>query len=101
MGMTKRKRARALAGGSSAQRQLRQVRLLSELREFRGLSQQELAARMCVSQSAVSKLERSANPSFAALSEYIAALDGELRVEVRFTNGTVEWLGPDEPPESR
>jgi transcriptional regulator with XRE-family HTH domain len=85
----------------SAQRQLRKVRLLSELRELQGVSQRELADRMGLSQSAVSKLERRANPSFAALSEYVLALGGDLYIEVIFAKGSVEFLGTDEPPESR
>ena len=85
----------------AAKRPTRQVRLLSELRALRGVSQQELAERLGLSQSAVSKLERREDPSFAALADFVAALDGELFVEVRFASGSVEYIGTDQEPKSR
>jgi len=85
----------------AAKRQPRQVRLLSELRALRGVSQQELAERLGLSQSAVSKLERREDPSFTALAGFVSALDGELFVEVRFANGSVEYIGSGQPPKVR
>jgi transcriptional regulator with XRE-family HTH domain len=85
----------------AAKRQMRQVRLLGELRTIRGMSQQQLADRLGLSQSAVSKLERREDPSFSALADFVSALGGELFVEVRFANGSVEYIGTDQPPKSR
>jgi transcriptional regulator with XRE-family HTH domain len=86
----------------TAKRQSRQVRLLSELRALRGVTQQELADRLQLHQSAVSKLERREDPSFSALRYFVGALGGELFVEARFPSGNVEYIGcHDDPPKSR
>jgi transcriptional regulator with XRE-family HTH domain len=85
----------------AGKRQSRQVRRLSELRALRGMSQQELAERLGLSQSAVSKLERRDDPSFNALANFVRALGGQLFVEVRFPNANVEYVGSDDAPKSR
>jgi transcriptional regulator with XRE-family HTH domain len=85
----------------AGKRQNRQVRMLGELRALRGMSQQELADRLGVSQSAVSKVERRGDPSFQALANFVSALGGQLFVEARFPNGNVEYIGSDGAPKSR
>jgi len=82
--------------GKRQPRQPRQVRRLSELRALRGMSQQELADQLGLSQSAVSKLERREDPSFHALVSFVAALGGQLFVEARFPNGNVEYIGSEQ-----
>jgi transcriptional regulator with XRE-family HTH domain len=79
----------------------RKVEYLHELRTWAGMSQEELAARLGMRQSTISKLERRENPSFFDLRAYVAALGGELRVEARFAGRTFEFEGGvDEPPPS-
>ncbi len=80
----------------------RRIEFLNELREQQGLTQTELAERMAVSQSAVSKLERRPDPSLDALRAYAAALGGEVVVLVRLGDRTFEYVGGATlPPSSR
>lgn len=80
----------------------RQIQALLELRELRALTQGELAERMGVSQSAVSKLERRPDPSLDALRGYAGALGGTVVVLVRLGERTFEYVGVDSgPPSSR
>lgn len=75
---------------------------LGELRAQRGVVQGEMAIHLGMTQSAISKLERRANPSLNAIRDYVAALGGELRVLARFPNATIEFAASEtEPPPSR
>lgn len=53
---------------------------LSELRRSRGVTQTELAARLQISQSDLSKLERRKDWRLSTLRRYVAALGGKLSV---------------------
>ncbi|MDP9121066.1 MAG: helix-turn-helix transcriptional regulator [Acidobacteriota bacterium] len=58
--------------------------LLREAREAAGLSQSALAAELGCSQQAVARAERPvANPTFALLSAWAAAVGGTLEVSIR------------------
>jgi transcriptional regulator with XRE-family HTH domain len=86
----------------ASKRALQQVQLLSELRSMCGKNQQDLAALMGVTQSAISKLERREDPSLNDLRNFVGALRGEVFVEIRFAHGSVEFVGVEEgPPTSR
>ncbi|CAN5893333.1 hypothetical protein BH23ACT12_BH23ACT12_10830 [soil metagenome] len=61
---------------------------LSELRVSRGLTQAELAKRMGISQSDISKLERRTDVRMSTVQSYVSALGGKLRVAGRFPDGT-------------
>jgi transcriptional regulator with XRE-family HTH domain len=80
----------------------RKIAYLHQFRTWAGVTQEEMALRLGVRQAAVSKLERRENPSFFDLLAYVAVLGGELRAEVRFPEGTFEFVGGvDELPRSR
>ncbi len=53
---------------------------LGELRRLRGMTQASVAARMGISQSDVSKLERRSDLKLSTLSDYLAALELPLHV---------------------
>lgn len=57
---------------------------LAELRESRGVTQAELAGSLGVSQPNVSKIERNDDLHLSTLSGYVAALGGQLEVNVVF-----------------
>jgi transcriptional regulator with XRE-family HTH domain len=68
----------------------------------RGANQQVVAERLGLTQSAVSKLERREDPSLSDLRNFVGALGGEVFVEVRFADGSIEFAGVEEgPPTSR
>ena len=69
---------------------------LRALRRARGLSQTELARRLGISQSDLSKLERRSDVRLSTLRAYVAALGGNLAVVAEFA-GTIPaevTLGP-------
>ena len=83
-------------------RQLPQVRLLHELRGLRGVTQSRLAELLGMTQSAISKLEHRDDPSFQTLRAFVEVLGGRLHAELRFPDGSFEFVGgDDEPPPSR
>ncbi len=61
----------------------RSPRSLRELRHHRELTQQDVAARMRISQSDVSKLERRRDIRLSTLRSYVAATGGRLELRVR------------------
>ncbi len=65
---------------------------LVELRGSLELTQEELAARLSISQSNVSRLERRRDMLVSTLRDVIAALGGELRLWAVFPDETVELL---------
>lgn len=67
-------------------RRVRQVRAqyLAEMRKKAGLTQGEVADAMGVSQQRVSAIERGAVAELTTLSDYIHALEGELKVIADF-----------------
>ncbi|MEY2632901.1 MAG: hypothetical protein RIR00_1555 [Pseudomonadota bacterium] len=63
---------------------------LHELRQARGLSQQELAKVLHVQQPAIAKLERRTDMYLSTLRSHIEALGGQLEVVARFPDGAVK-----------
>ena len=63
---------------------------LHELRRARGLSQQELAARLHVQQPAIAKLEKRTDMYLSTLRHHVEAMGGRLEVVARFPDGTVK-----------
>lgn len=68
---------------------LREEMLLSELREARQMSQEQLAEKLHKSQSAISKLEKRTDAYISTLREVIHAMDGELDIIARFPEGEI------------
>lgn len=62
---------------------------LRDLREVRGLSQADLAARLGIQQAAVSKVERRQDLHLDTLSAIVKALGGTLEMKVKFPGGEV------------
>lgn len=65
---------------------------LSSLRKSRGLSQAQLAQRLGITQSDVSKLERRPDVRLSTLRAAVEAMGATLRVEAEFPDGTVARL---------
>ncbi|MEO5577260.1 MAG: helix-turn-helix domain-containing protein [Gaiellaceae bacterium] len=57
---------------------------LRRLRLHRGLTQQQVAERLAMTQPEVSKLERRADVRLSTIRAYVAALGGRLRLVARF-----------------
>lgn len=70
---------------------------LAELRGSMSVTQAELAERLSISQSNVSRLERREDMLLSTLREVVAALGGELRVSAVFPEGEVELVRFEEP----
>lgn len=86
-----RRRARGDTGSG-------QVRTLPELRRQAGLTQQQVADRIGMRQSDLSKLERRGDVRLSSLHAYVAALGGRLRLLVEFSDGVREIrTGPPDP----
>ena len=67
---------------------LRQAVALNMLREELNLSQAELASAMGVKQPTIAKMEQADNdPRLSTLKRYVAALGGELSIDVKLPNG--------------
>ncbi len=66
--------------------------VLRTLRESRYMSQEELAAQLSVGQSAISKLERRADPHLSTVRHFVAALGGVLELRARFPDRIVELV---------
>jgi len=63
---------------------------LAELRGTLNLTQEELAERLSIAQSNVSRLERRGDMLISTLQEVIRAFGGELRLSAVFPDGVVE-----------
>lgn len=66
---------------------------LEEIRKAIGLTQIELAERMDVQQSAVSKTESAADMYLSTLRRYIEALGGTLHITAEFPDGRSMEIG--------
>ncbi|MDX9758625.1 MAG: XRE family transcriptional regulator [Bacteroidota bacterium] len=64
-----------------------EVRRLQEIRVALEMTQVELAERLCVNQSAVSKLESQHDMYISTLQRIITALGGELHIRASFPDG--------------
>ena len=69
---------------------------LAELRGAMEVTQEELAARLSIAQSNVSRLERRRDMLISTLREVVSALGGELHVSAVFPDGAVELAQFDE-----
>ncbi|MFK3658991.1 helix-turn-helix domain-containing protein [Scandinavium sp. NPDC088450] len=68
--------------------ELRQVVILTQLREELNLSQAQLAEAMGVKQPTVARMEQPDNdPRLSTLKRYVAALGGELTIDVTLPTG--------------
>jgi transcriptional regulator with XRE-family HTH domain len=63
---------------------------LNELRKARRLTQEQLAERLGIRQSNVSKLERRADVHVSTLRDVVEAMGGELRLTARFPDAEYE-----------
>lgn len=71
---------------------------LAELRGAMELTQEELAERLSVAQSNVSRLERRHDMLISTLREVVEALGGELHLSAVFPDGAVELVQFEEEP---
>ena len=76
---------------------------LRQLREARERSQVEMAAKLHINQTAVSKLERRTDVYLSTLRGFIEAMGGKLEIIARFPNQAVritqfEMLDPEQRP---
>lgn len=67
-------------------------RALAALRRARGLTQQEVAARLGMTQPEVSKLEQRRDVRVSTLNAYVAATGGRLVVSARLADGDTSIL---------
>jgi transcriptional regulator with XRE-family HTH domain len=63
---------------------------LSEIRREAGVTQAEMAARLCTTQGSVSQLERRGDVLLSTLSEYLNALGAEARITVTIGERTYD-----------
>jgi DNA-binding XRE family transcriptional regulator len=68
-------------------KQIRQEILLAELRKHTGLTQQELADKLGVSQPCLSKMEGQDDMQITTLNRLVTSLGGQLDLIVRMPNG--------------
>ena len=69
---------------------------ISKLREARGLTQENVATQMGVTQSNVSHFERSPNVFLRTLAAFVEALGGELKITAVFPDQTISLVLPSE-----
>ncbi len=69
---------------------------ISRLRETRGLTQENVATQMGVTQSNVSHFERSPNVFVRTLAAFVEALGGELKITAVFPDQTTNLVLPSE-----
>lgn len=65
---------------------------LARLRQNQRVTQQELAAALGVSQVNVSRIERADEPQLSTIRRFIEALGGELVVQARIGDETIDLL---------
>jgi transcriptional regulator with XRE-family HTH domain len=62
---------------------------LQELRQMRGLTQQQLADILNLNQAALSKMENQADMRVSTLRRILSAMGGEMKIIARFPDGEV------------
>lgn len=65
---------------------------LAQIRDLRNITQVELARRLDIDQSAVSKIEHRADMYLSTLKDVIRAMGGQLELTARFPGGDVHLL---------
>lgn len=63
---------------------------LSELRQARQLTQQQLAERLHVKQASVSKMESQTDMYISTMRKYIEAMGGKLEIIAKFPEGSIK-----------
>ncbi len=71
--------------------------LLSELRKFSGLTQQELAERLGISQPSLSQMESQEDMQVSTLKRVVTSLGGTLEMVVHLPGGDVSLTQFNEP----
>jgi hypothetical protein len=71
---------------------------LAELRQFRNLTQTELAGRAGVKQAAIARIEGRGDILLSTLSRVVSAMGGRLSIRVEFPDGTERELAGLDPP---
>jgi DNA-binding XRE family transcriptional regulator len=75
-------------------RAIRDIAALTEARENQGLTQQELADRLGVSQANISRIEHEEDLYLSTLRSYVEALGGELQVKAVFEDQEIYLAVP-------
>lgn len=83
---------KAQARSAEAAGKIIQALPLAELRDAQHITQEQLAKRLNIDQSAVSKIEHRTDMYLSTLSDVIRAMGGELELTARFPNGEVHIL---------
>lgn len=83
--MTPDRRARSDARVKQIHREM----LLAELRRHSGLTQEELAERLGISQPSLSKMESQEDMQIGTLQKIVGSLGGSLELVVHLPSGTV------------
>lgn len=63
---------------------------LSQIRETQGITQEELAKRLNINQSAISKFEKREVVTISKLQDFIKALGGEVEINIKFPNKKIK-----------
>ncbi len=82
----------ARARSDAAARKMIQALPLAELRDAQNITQVELAKRLNIDQSAVSKIEHRTDMYLSTLSDVIRAMGGQLELTAKFPSGEVHIL---------
>jgi DNA-binding transcriptional regulator YiaG len=82
----------ARARSEAAAREAIQALPLSKIRDAQNITQVELAKRLNIDQSAVSKIEHRTDMYLSTLSDVIRAMGGQLELTARFPSGEVHIL---------
>lgn len=69
-------------------RQAIDLAALTRIRQFRGISQVELAGRLNVSQPHIAQIEQQSDMLLSTLNRHVQALGGELHLVARFPDGS-------------
>jgi len=82
--------AEAKVQADAKSRAMMQVMPLSELRQARKLSQEQIATLLHVKQAAVSKIERRTDMYISTLRNFVKAMGGDLEITAHFPEGSVK-----------
>ena len=63
---------------------------LSQIRENRGITQEEIAKKLKINQSAVSKFEKREAITISKLQEFIKAMGGEIEINIKFPDKNIK-----------
>ena len=90
--LRKKMSPQARARSEAAARTMIQALPLAELRDAQNITQVELAKRLNIDQSAVSKIEHRTDMYLSTLSDVIRAMGGQLELTAKFPSGEVHIL---------